>query len=1081
MKKYLIFFATAALALIGCKKEIPTITGGDQTVTFSVVADNAATKADPEVTAIPDGINRCLAVVRMYDANNQLLDAIYAKPVVTIAADKSKAEFSVDLMGGQTYEVTVLLYTQGVYDVNENLTVIKRAAAELPYNLHAEHDLFSASITYEAGDNTPLIIAKRPFAQLNLITTDLVQNFEPAVTVKYTAPDTFNAVTGEASGERVYETLGVVTSYDYAPNQCTISSDYIFASDEKSLISVEMKAEKVGTFVRTFNNLPLQRNYKTNVIGKLLTVDSPFTVQVNDNWSTPDNDIQWQSAENIAAANAILAADATDGKDVNIKVNVPDDAATVPVIFTPKNEDTNVALKFEQNTSATPMTITFTKDAVSTENPASVTVEAPAGTTLVFETETHVVINGTNYGVISGTFSANTLVINKGVSVGKVIMTAGGLEVHGTLGAFEAAEGHGEIIVRECEGLSAEVKDALSPYICSGYEAFEVEGKWNIADHSVCSIGSVKYLTLARAIEAAQADDVINILSDINVENSSISLAGRSFAIGVGKSLIINGNGYTVKNTSNSPRALFGVYGNEDLINVTFKNIKLESVAERVIETRGNIASITLDNADLISKYPYNATAFQIGGNQSSKAKVTIKNSSIVAGNSGYPYLSYNPADVILEESTLSGYCGLYFKSPSSSAGSRGSVVTAKKSKFECPNLFEAAGQNSFGVFVCEDDDITISLENCITHAEQYGTARQTAFVLSSAAQRCEQQCTFNISGDGSLIGALISQNPIAWGNDPKYTLTIKGGTFTNDPSNFVPNGYEVVENGDGTYSVVKGAPVAPDWAAVPTPTVVVNDQAALEAAINAVPEGGSAVIGLGNGEFTTYGKGLSTIGKNFTFVGAGVENTVWKYGKSSEASGEGASDYSFDGSGDLKFCNLTLSDNCTTKNYYRGFVRSNSFTCVGCKITNVISYMYGPVKFYGCEFVTEVADSFNVKLYAGTSFEFDTCTFKSPYGFIDAYRQNTLDGWLDCIVTNCTFIGTASSPASKPAVRLCDYTANGEGGFWNVYFNGTNTATNIAVDSTTGSNLYGSRFYTGYTPYGAKVYFDNNLVWEHK
>ena len=148
------------------------------------------------------------------------------------------------------------------------------------------------------------------------------------------------------------------------------------------------------------------------------------------------------------------------------------------------------------------------------------------------------------------------------------------------------------------------------------------------------------------------------------------------------------------------------------------------------------------------------------------------------------------------------------------------------------------------------------------------------------------------------------------------------------------------------------------------------------------------------------------------------------------------------------------------------------------CKITNVISmFGNGAVTFKGCLFESSYTNCFNVKCYTGTSFSFDGCTFKSPYGFIDAYRQNTLDGVLEVKINNCQFIGTGSAAAPKPAVRLCDYKHAKEGGAWNLGFTGNNTTENIAVDSKTGSALYGCRFYEEYELLGT-VSVDGTTVW---
>ena len=300
---------------------------------------------------------------------------------------------------------------------------------------------------------------------------------------------------------------------------------------------------------------------------------------------------------------------------------------------------------------------------------------------------------------------------------------------------------------------------------------------------------------------------------------------------------------------------------------------------------------------------------------------------------------------------------------------------------------------------------------------------------------------------------------------------SITGGTFSVKPdARFIAEGKEAIDNGNGTWTVGDIRPEA---------KIGDKTYATLAEAVTAAKSGDTIV--LKEGEVTLYGKGATVAGKDLTFVGQGADKTTWKYGNNAAVSGEGGADYSFDGAGHITFKNLTLRDNFSTKDYYRGFVRSNGFTCENCKITNVIGYMYGPVEFKNCEFETNVADSFNVKCYAGTSFLFDGCTFKSPYGFIDAYRQNTLDGCLDITVKDCTFIGTGATAASKPAVRLCDYTNAQEGGAWNVYFVGTNTANNIATDSATGTNLYGCRFYdNAHAPYRSTVYMNDSMVWQN-
>ncbi len=260
---------------------------------------------------------------------------------------------------------------------------------------------------------------------------------------------------------------------------------------------------------------------------------------------------------------------------------------------------------------------------------------------------------------------------------------------------------------------------------------------------------------------------------------------------------------------------------------------------------------------------------------------------------------------------------------------------------------------------------------------------------------------------------------------------------------------------------------------------IVVGQDKTLAEAVNEANSGDTIKLPAGEYSLETI---TGAAGKNLTFIGAGKEATILTYGKvaGTGSDGGGGACYVFDGAGAITFKDVTLQDNVATKDYFRGFVRAASMTFEGCKFTNVAGYWgSGAVKFTNCEFVTEVADSFNMKCYSGTSFEFDGCTFKSPYGFIDAYRQQMLDGSVEIRVKNCEFIGTGDSLASKPAVRLCDYTNAAEGGAWGAYFTGTNVVTNVQEDAVTGTNLYGCRFYDSNTPLLGTVYVEGNKVWE--
>ncbi len=265
--------------------------------------------------------------------------------------------------------------------------------------------------------------------------------------------------------------------------------------------------------------------------------------------------------------------------------------------------------------------------------------------------------------------------------------------------------------------------------------------------------------------------------------------------------------------------------------------------------------------------------------------------------------------------------------------------------------------------------------------------------------------------------------------------------------------------------------------------TIGTTTYRSLADAVAEAKTGDTITLGAGVADLETLAK--VSDGRSLTFVGAGMDQTTLKYGneyKAGHSDAGGVGCYVFDGAGKITFKDVTLEDKYAADNssdYYRGFVRPASMSFKRCKFTKVISlFGKGAVNFKDCSFVSTYTKCFNMKCYAGTSFTFDGCSFESPYGFIDAYRQNTLDGALDIMINNCTFTGTGSSPASKPAVRLCDYTNSAEGGAWNVYFTGENTVTNIAEDNRTDTSLYGCRHYDDYEPLMGVVYVDGVKVW---
>lgn len=171
----------------------------------------------------------------------------------------------------------------------------------------------------------------RPFAQLNVGTADMakaVQNgfakaaAQTKVQVSGIANE-LNVLTGAVSGNvDVTCDLAAIPSgetfpkagYDY------LSMDYLLVGKEaKSVVDVKWTVTD-GTFnsERTFTNVPLQGNYRTNIYGNLLTSPTDFNVEIDPAFNEPDYEVP---GTEVKDNNQLKKAVLEDGAVVKLAAN----------------------------------------------------------------------------------------------------------------------------------------------------------------------------------------------------------------------------------------------------------------------------------------------------------------------------------------------------------------------------------------------------------------------------------------------------------------------------------------------------------------------------------------------------------------------------------------------------------------------------------------------------------------------------------------------------------------------------------------------------------------------------------------
>lgn len=345
---------------------------------------------------------------------------------------------------------------------------------------------------------------------------------------------------------------------------------------------------------------------------------------------------------------------------------------------------------------------------------------------------------------------------------------------------------------------------------------------------------NVGYGDLQKAFDNAKDGETIRLYADCSYSSNGTGLWN------IKESIILDGNGKTISgwgSRSGNRTTLAINNGGTEPISVNIKNLTINNTESggRAIETRGYITSLTLDNVNINLTGGGNTQGLTIGGSQATIADIKIKNSTISVGDSGYSYISFNPATVTIENSTFNGYSSMYFKGINSSAGSNGTSVIATNSTFNSPNAHSIEGNNDFGVFVFEDKGVSITLTNCSINAETMSSAYQAVFQFNSNAER-QGDVSVTIDGDQTKVYGVICMDSTGdWNGkitliNGTYNLTkiddetdgfkysdcinenikvsVNGGTFSTDPSAYVPAfGYKIETTSDDKY-VVSEAPL---------------------------------------------------------------------------------------------------------------------------------------------------------------------------------------------------------------------------------------------------------------------------------
>lgn len=276
------------------KDELANPAGDFVDATFQI-----ATTGVMGTRAISDGTTVDAVACAVYDENgNELRDLYRADLPIT---DK-KATFSVRLGKGRTYKVAFFAYDKDANAYNiEYLTAVKVNGNQL--SNQEGRDAFTASVTVDATVDAinETVTLTRPFAQLNLgiDAVELEDAKKAGIVVKESkikvsnVYNTFNALEGKVSGEEVE----MVFNFNTIPSDplrvegkdyTYLAFNYLLVGETKGLTNVDFywkdQYGQGNNPATTFANVPVQRNFRTNIIGKLLTNPAIFNITIDEDY-----------------------------------------------------------------------------------------------------------------------------------------------------------------------------------------------------------------------------------------------------------------------------------------------------------------------------------------------------------------------------------------------------------------------------------------------------------------------------------------------------------------------------------------------------------------------------------------------------------------------------------------------------------------------------------------------------------------------------------------------------------------------------------------------------------------------------
>ena len=597
MKKF-IYCATALVAALfaaSCQREMhePVAEGG---VTYTITLPETVQTRGESGYAEYD----------LYYEVYKTIDAEELKTVQILFEKKvemtgNTTTLTLDLLNDQDYTVLFWANKKGesYFNVDDLRNVQVKDADETKDGIQVvancdDRDAFCGidQISQHDGAQSKTVTLTRPFAQLNiatLVSTTAGYLLTPEESrVKVTVPVAYNVATASTVGNAVevdFTKFSVPVGQKVNGTYDLVAMNYVLVPQGNVDVYYEIETVN-GTVNNTVNNVPLKKNYRTNIIGNLLTSNADYTVEIKPGFET-------DGKEDTEVINEGVVKNINGDYEVS---NAAGLAYAMKNLFVDANGVANTATFYIY-----PGTYDLTDYNVTYPTVSSGTLRVIKGKPVVTRTAgaDDVIILGLKDAFIKAVSEDATVIIS-GITV---------KDFEGT-GAALVAENKGKVVLSDCEIINEDGTPDEDTPLVGGNDPDNIEGD---NDDNTGLVYTAAELAAAFADETVEA---VGLGKDIAVESTLTLLAGRNLT------LDLRGWNLTIAD----PEKVASIYAINNLGNLTIKD-------------RYGVGSVT-------ARGIYNG--YDAEGNHSSTAKLTVESGifNAMGTNGGAAVYNYGVADI---------------------------------------------------------------------------------------------------------------------------------------------------------------------------------------------------------------------------------------------------------------------------------------------------------------------------------------------------------------------------------------------------------------------------------------------------